>query len=398
MPNSFRHRKVLASALAVLFSSGSVLTSAAIGAEVASGAADATTTSATTTATGGAAASTGTTSTNIAVPNAAAAGAANSSTASDSADSGPVERIPFKPGQTLTTVTDTEDIVATYDVELAKKQCAAYSDSPEAAFILAVALTRTSRVEEALKEVQRARKLTETKGGPAYFDKMISSYEQMLKSYPDDNRVRYGLAWAYYMKAYLLAENSRRSARWKKNMAAAAAAAKGGANGTTSGAGTTSGGATANASGALPASVSKDVSKALKGGDLSSLATAAAALAGNQNLPAGSLPHIPGALENAEPADIPQIKQFFELALGKLDEIVKRDPEDVWTLVYRAHLRAEYSGDLAAAMATWRAVEAKYPNNPAPHFFMGEGYLKLGNLKESINHVSKAIALRALGN
>ena len=39
-----------------------------------------------------------------------------------------------------------------------------------------MALTRTSMVEEALHEVRRARKLSEAKGGPAYFDHMINEY------------------------------------------------------------------------------------------------------------------------------------------------------------------------------------------------------------------------------
>jgi cytochrome c-type biogenesis protein CcmH/NrfG len=34
------------------------------------------------------------------------------------------------------------------------------------------------------------------------------------------------------------------------------------------------------------------------------------------------------------------------------------------------------------------------PNNPAPYFFLGEGFLKQGNLKECLRNVSKAIALR----
>jgi hypothetical protein len=49
-------------------------------------------------------------------------------------------------------------------------------------------------------------------------------------------------------------------------------------------------------------------------------------------------------------------------------------------------------------MKVWQKVASKHPNNPAPYFFMGEGYLKQGNLKESLNNVSRAIALRALGN
>ncbi len=131
---------------------------------------------------------------------------ANSEKNESTADS---HRLLLKPGQTLIGGMKTEDIIATYDVQLAKEQVAAYPDSPEASFVLAVALTRTSMVEDALKEVRKARKLAEKQGGPAYFDHMIAEYEEMLKSYPNDNRVRYGLAWAYYMKAYVLTHYAR---------------------------------------------------------------------------------------------------------------------------------------------------------------------------------------------
>src|SRR6516164_6256763 len=123
----------------------------------------------------------------------------------------PAPKLLLKPGQPVAVNMQTEDIAVTEDVNLAKEQVAAYPESPEASFILAVALTRTSRVEEALKEVRRARKLADKQGGPAYFDHMIGEYEEMLKSYPDDNRVRYGLAWAYYMKAYVLARYSKKT-------------------------------------------------------------------------------------------------------------------------------------------------------------------------------------------
>jgi TolA-binding protein len=269
---------------------------------------------------------------------------------------------------------------------LAEKQKAAYPDSAEASFILAVALTRTSRVEEALKEVQHARRLAEAKGGPVYFDKMIAAYEKMLTAYPDDNRVRYGLAWAYYMKAYLLAQQSRRVVRWKQANPELAAQLEAQKN--PPAAATTSG-------------VNKEVVKALTGSPAAAAATLATLATGGMTGKRGSLdnlPHIPGALEKVDPADVPQIRNYFERALGKIDEILKREPNDVWTIVYGAHLRAEYTGNLDDAMKTWKSVASKYPNNPAPYFFLGEGYLKQGNLKESINNVSRAIALRALGN
>lgn len=297
-------------------------------------------------------------------------------------DSTPAPKVIWKPGEAIDTTTDTEDIVATHDINLAQKQVAAFPESPEASFILAVALTRTSRVEEALKEVQRARRLANSKGGPAYFDKMIASYEKLLEGYPEDNQVRYGLAWAYYMKAYLLGQHSRMVAKWKAvNQPGAAQAA--------------------TTSGATPNNSNKEVVKALQSGNI---ASAVGALAGTATAVASgktdALPHIPTALENVEPADVPLIKTQYDKALGMIDEILKRDPEDIWTIVYGAHLRAEYTGDLDNAMRVWEGASKKWPNNPAPYFFLGEGYLKKGNLRESLTNVGKAISLRmnAIGN
>jgi tetratricopeptide (TPR) repeat protein len=305
----------------------------------------------------------------------------------------PAPKVIWKPGETLETTTDTEDIVATYDIDLATKQVAAYPESPEAAFILAVALTRTSRVEEGLKQVQTAQRLASAKGGPAYFDKMIASYEKMLTAYPDDNQVRYGLAWAYYMKAYLLGQHSRRVAKWKAanpQLAAQQAAAD-----------ATAAGAATKSSAPAPVkpvadNTNKQVVKALQSGNTMDALTAIAGTVASGKTT--NLPHIPGGLDNVEPQDVPVIKAQYEKALGMIDEILKRDPSDVWSVVYGAHLRAEYTGDLESSMRIWRVMANKYPNNPGPFFFLGEGYLKQGNLRESLNNVGKAIALRALGN
>ena len=346
----------------------------------------------------------------------ATSASATTSPSSGSADSGS-EKMMWKPGQELSVATDTEDIIATFDVPLAQKQVAAYPDSPEASFILAVAMTRTSRVEEALKEVQRARRLAASKGGPAYFDKMIASYEKLSAAYPDDNKPRYELAWAYYMKAYLLGQNSRRALRdatkyklehpEKAQQIAAieAAQAKALSEQAASQTSALTPVPTKGTVGSVTASTvnNSDVIKLLSGqanpAALTSTLASLAGTVGKGGTPAlNSIPHLPVALQDVQAADVPLIRHLYEQALTKIDEILQREPNDVWATVYGAHLRAEYTGDLNAAMNTWRAVQAKNPNNPAPYFFLGEGFLKQGNLKESINHVSKAIALRALGN
>lgn len=286
----------------------------------------------------------------------------------------PAGKVIYKPGEALTISSDQEDLVPTDDVELARKQVLAYPDSPEAAFILAVALSRTSMVEQALQEVRRARRLAEKHGGAQYFDKMIASYEKMLDYYPEDNRVRYGLAWAYYMKAYLLA-------RYLKQPVAPQSAPQ----------------PVAKAPAVVPPQASLPVAPNAPSW-MTQWATVALNGIATGNLATGQgIPGLPRMMDDAPPSSVPQIRIYYEKALKHLDDLHQRNPDDPWARAYRGFLRAEYSGDLEASMVEWRACRDKFPDNPAAYFFLGEGYLKQGNLKECLNNVSKAVALRTLG-
>ena len=249
-------------------------------------------------------------------------------------------KILLKPGQPISINTETEDVQPTDDVELARAQVAKYADSPEASFILAVALTRTSHVEEALQEVRRARRLAKSQGGADYFDKMIAAYEKMLETAPDDNRIRYSLAWAYYMKAYLLSQ----SAKSQANAAPAVTAPPGNS-------------AAANATGATPAPANTAAittsangktavtvngvapAKAVKGKKIDAdvanqvLSMLSPKLA--QSVPAEGkvtsqeMPHLPSAIETAAPSVAPQVKKYYEAALKNLDDLLARKPDDV---------------------------------------------------------------------
>ncbi len=452
-----------------------------------------------------------------------AANSATSSTPSTTAVSAtpatpgaPRKKIIFKPGMEFSIGAANEQIKVTNDAKLAREQVSNSPDSPEAHFVLAVALTRTSQVEEALKEIRTARKLSQQKGGAVYFDQMIGEYEDMLKSYPEDNQIRYHLAWAYYMKAYVLARYSKQVAPKppavatvppaaagsaqtvpaKPNSAAAAATAGTVATGTaTEGAppvasvaasknwqsefvaqnsvlkpeelaeddshiiGTAGKAATGTTDKSDPSdkTASTDQSesgdpkakKSKKAGkehaaknsrdkkiaenstdkgyvnlgeendapktDAKKTAFTpptvqpanAAAGGGNKNFwanPLGNLPNlgpITGmeyATANAAPEVIPQVKAYYRRALKKLDEVIEREPDDMFANLYRAHLKAEYSGDIDSAMKVWESCRDAHPNSPAPYFFLGEGYLKKGNLGQCLTNVSKAIALRSTGN
>lgn len=291
--------------------------------------------------------------------------------------SGGTGKLLLKPGAPLAATTETEDLVPTDDVELARKQAIAYADSPEASFIYAVALTRTARVEDALKEIRRARRLADKEGGPSYFDKMIKTYEDMLEYCPDENRVRYGLAWAYYMKAYLLAKHSKAQAAPPQQAQAAPPPQ-------------------AQAAPPQQAPTTPAKNKDWLSQWAKAYLPGAADDGSASQTPPAQLPAIKGALEQAAPHAVPQIKEYYDRALKNLDDLLARNPDDVWARAYRAHLNAECTGNLEESMVVWRELTTRFPTNPAAYFFLGEGYLKQGNLKECLTNISKAIALRGV--
>lgn len=270
--------------------------------------------------------------------------------------------------------TEQEDINITYNRHLAQEQVKKYPDSAEAHFVLAVALTRSSQIEAAFKEIRIARRLAEKEGGPTYFDEMIGEYENMLTYYPEDNKVRYHLAWAYYMKAYLLAEYSKRVEKAKLAT-----------------------------DGSLPQAMKAkewhkqwvdSISEQEKKPEESSPNK-------DNNPNSNASKHLTAmeqVMKKAAPWAVPKIKQYYVSALSNLDDLLSREPKDVWARLYRAHLNAEYTGDLDSAMKAWKSVRQEHPTNPAAYFFIGEGYLKMGNLRKCLTNVSKAVALRAVGN
>jgi predicted Zn-dependent protease len=191
--------------------------------------------------------------------------------------------------------------------------------------------------------------------------------------------VRYHLAWAYYMKAYVLAKYSHQAtmaqAPYKQWVTPPEAKAE-----TTP---ETKSNAPSSPVSAAPTEVKAEVKADTKTDETDVL----------KNIHKAS-----STISSASPQVIPQVQKYYALAMGKLDDLLQREPGDVWARVYRAFLRAESTGDLATSMTEWQKVRDEQPANPAAYFFLGEGYLKQGNLKECLSNVSKAIALRAVGN
>ena len=228
--------------------------------------------------------------------------------------------------------TETEDIVLTDDLNIAKAQVAKYPDNPEAHFNLAIALSRTSLVEQAIKELRKTKLLIRKPENAGTIDKKITEYKEMLKDHANEayaSNIRYRLAFCHYLKAYL---------------------------------------------------ISKDIEKA-KG----------------QKPKSKSLD-----LLNAKPLSLndsnPEIKKNLEQSVYYFKDQLKANSHDIWTKVYYGFILAEQYNDYHSAKKIWTEATIQDPNNPAPHFFLGELKIKEGDLKEGILEISQALLLRSVGN
>lgn len=232
--------------------------------------------------------------------------------------------------------TKTEDISLTDDINIARAQVEKYPNNAEAHFNLAIALSRTSWVEEAIKELRKTKLLIRKNGGIELINKKITEYKEMLNSDPSTsalNNIRYRLAFSYYLKAYLINKEIEKA---KKST--------------------------------NPNSSKKDKNILFKEKGL---------LITNSN---------------------PHIKENLELSISYFKELLNLNPNDSWAKVYYAFILAEQMNDVNKARELWNEVIKDNPNNPAPHFFIGELHIKEGNLKEGIVEISEAVLLRSLGN
>lgn len=228
--------------------------------------------------------------------------------------------------------TETEDISLTDDVNIARAQIAKYPDNPEAHFNLAIALSRTSFVEDAIKELRKTKNLIRKEENAGIIDKKINEYKEIVKNSPDPlkvNNIRYRLAFSHYLKAYLISKEIEK-AKNKKDK----------------------------------------ISKKFN-------------LFSSKRL----------SIEDKNP----EIKQNLEQSINYFKELLAINPSDSWAKVYYAFILAEQFNEINKARVLWTEIVKQEPNNPAPHFFLGELQIKEGNLKEGILEISQAILLRALG-
>lgn len=228
-----------------------------------------------------------------------------------------------------------EDIALTDDLNIARAQVAKYPDNTEAHFNLAVALSRTSSVENAIKELRTTKLLLRKPENKGLMDNKIKEFKDILKFNPDANNVRYRLAFAHYLKAYLISKEIEKS---KEN---------------------------------LPKI--KNQKKKSNSLDLFS----SNKLLVNQSNPA--------------------IKENIEKSVFYFEELLKNDPNDSWGKIYYGFILVEQKDDIEKAKELWTEVLNNDPNNPGPHFFIGELHIKEGNLKEGLIEISQALLLRSQG-
>lgn len=110
-----------------------------------------------------------------------------------------------------------EDISLTDNIAIAKAQVERYPENPEAHFNLAIALSRTSLVEEAIKELRNTKILIRKPENKGTIDKKIKEFHEILKNDPTANNVRYRLAFAYYLKSYFLVKESEKKQKKAKS-------------------------------------------------------------------------------------------------------------------------------------------------------------------------------------
>lgn len=280
----------------------------------------------------------------------------------DNSDNAPRSTTVWRPGVILTGSTGQDALTPFCDLAQAAQQAKQYPTSPEAAFIYAVALTRTSQVEQALKEVRRARNLAQATGDPDYFNRAVGQYELTLQDEPNNNCIRYGLGWGYYMQAYLFATKARNKVNLENRMA-----------------------------GIMPKKQSKTTAGLLGGA-----AILASALTGTRPM-ASAIPRIPGALDDVPPWAEPQIRMYYQKCLNQLGELIKRDPKDAWAAAYRTHVQEEFDGDHDAAIAKLAALKKTSPQNPAVAFFLADAYARNGNYGAGLSSFGDALKIRAAG-
>jgi len=268
----------------------------------------------------------------------------------------------WRPGVILTGSAGEQSLNPTCDLGLAEEQAQEFPNSPEAAFIYAVALTKTSQVERALKEVRRARNLAQATGEPNYFSRAVGQYEGTLAAEPNNDCIRYSLGWAYYMQAYLFAERARKEEKTQAIL-----------------------------SGNAPARQNKLTNNILSGASI-----LASVLTGTRP-DASVVPHIPGAIEGTPAWALPQVKAFYAKCLSYLDTVAKRNPTDTWAAVYATHVREEYDGNHTVALSKLQALKKAHPDNPAAAFFLADAYARSGNIIQGVGALGQAAKLHAQG-
>ena len=251
--------------------------------------------------------------------------------------------------------TDTEDISLTDDVQTAKAQVNKYPDNPEAHFNLAIALSKTSAVEEAIEEFHITKKMILNKGDIGIIDKKISEYSQMLKDDPNAHNIRYRLAFSHYLKAYFISKEKFKKEKAEKK---------------------------------------QQIKKLKKEGKMDEALALEKQMEEEKKIHTNIFDSDKAKTDDSNP----EVSLNLQKSVDYFKENVQKNPTDPWTKIYYGFVLAEQYNDFDSAKKLWYEVKTQYPNNPAPYFFIGESLLKDGKLKEGLTEIAQAVLLRSAGN
>lgn len=99
--------------------------------------------------------------------------------------------------------TGTQALNITNDIAVAEAQANAYPEDPEAQFLLAIAYSRSPYLEQAVKTIQKTKKMVKRHPeGYAVLDRLMGEYQDMLSYRSQDPLIYYRLAFGYYLKGY----------------------------------------------------------------------------------------------------------------------------------------------------------------------------------------------------
>jgi tetratricopeptide (TPR) repeat protein len=86
---------------------------------------------------------------------------------------------------------------------------------------------------------------------------------------------------------------------------------------------------------------------------------------------------------------------FREKAVHEFEEIIKRDPKNIWAYNYMGYVFAE-DNNLDKSIPIWKKSISIDPDEPITHFVLGHAYLRKGDYLKGLSEISTAYKLKTL--